>query len=108
MVTVAKKSEIAEKEAKEMIKEVNDFNSLDAAIDKIGVIKGSKKEYTPDELKQIIRDVVEVCEANKHSWAMLITPGKEELIYKTDEERLAYITNTFGIRNKVRELMNKE
>lgn len=69
---------------KEAILGVESFEKLYKVLDEIGDIKGSKMLYTPNDLKHDIE---------------LVRGGKESKLI---------ITNTFDLRKKVIELLDKE
>ena len=69
-------------QARELITNASDLESLCAAINEIGGVRGTLKDYSAEILIRKIREV------------------------QAGERTLSYITRTYGLRDKVRELLN--
>jgi hypothetical protein len=105
-----------------MIRDAKSFRELFEALYKIGSIQGTQKTYSPQELEAIIAAV----HYTAHNHTFVARPGDERservMNYmdklrkatwgksedEATEEMLSHITRTYGIRDKVRELLSKE
>ena len=95
-----------DKFGKDAVADAKSFSELNEAIDRVWVRDG----YSAAELKGIILEVTYACEVV----ALHKTPRFRSTFFEVlakesdDEKRLQHIPDRFGLRDKVRELLNGE